>query len=368
MKYHLRFGIVVWLICSALLFAQSNPSSSEQKQESPASNSNTQEPRQTEVEKTDGNVAVSGDKKNPRFGSLDGTWEGDLVFLQEKEPLTRRYRITIQGSSVRVYGVYPQDVEEIKPGKFHIDRVMTNAAIYASDSAHDNEGTWVETQVLAVTLKNGTTLLTNFSRVVNNLDLPLASDHSKFTEAAVGEFNLIETPPPVAAKLQSPTALTPQAAFGSGAMSATSALNQAARAAAVNRGGDYGLGTGSKATAAFGPVEVLTDTKGVDFGPYLQRVIHDVNVVWYNHIPESARAPVMKKGKVTIEFAVLKNGTVAGMKLVSTSGDVALDRGAWTGIAESSPFPPLPSEFGGPYLGVRFTFYYNPDKADLMVR
>jgi len=25
----------------------------------------------------------------------------------------------------------------------------------------------------------------------------------------------------------------------------------------------------------------------------------------------------------------------------------------------------LPNEFGGQYLGLRFAFYYNPDKADL---
>jgi TonB family protein len=177
--------------------------------------------------------------------------------------------------------------------------------------------------------------------------------------------------PPVVAKLQSPPAESAKDAFGSSGLSAGSSIEQAARAAAANRGGyggdsgNYGLGLGRKPTAAMGPLEVLTDTMGVDFGPYLQRVLHDVRVNWYNLIPESARAPIMKKGKVTIEFAILKDGTVAGMTLVSTSGDVALDRGAWGGITASNPFPPLPNEFGGKYLGLRFAFYYNPDKADL---
>jgi outer membrane biosynthesis protein TonB len=36
----------------------------------------------------------------------------------------------------------------------------------------------------------------------------------------------------------------------------------------------------------------------------------------------------MKKGKLAIEFAILKDGTVAGMKLVLPSGDLALDRAA----------------------------------------
>jgi TonB family protein len=116
-----------------------------------------------------------------------------------------------------------------------------------------------------------------------------------------------------------------------------------------------------------GPIEILPDTMGVDFGPYLQRVVHDIRINWYNLIPASARFPVMKKGRVTMEFAILKDGTIAGMRLVSTSGDVALDRGAWEGITASNPFPPLPTEFGGKYIGLRFAFYYNPNRADLDV-
>ncbi len=176
-------------------------------------------------------------------------------------------------------------------------------------------------------------------------------------------------PPNQVAKLQTPPAPNPFAS--NRPLSAGSAINQAAQAVAANRGGyggdsgDYGLGVGKKPTAAMGPLDVLTDTMGVDFGPYLQRVLHDVRVNWYNLIPEAARAPIMKKGKVSIEFAIMKDGTVAGMRLVSTSGDVALDRGAWGGITASNPFPPLPNEFGGQFLALRFHFFYNPDRADL---
>jgi TonB family protein len=183
-------------------------------------------------------------------------------------------------------------------------------------------------------------------------------------------------PPPApnqnqVAKLQTPPALTPKAAFGGSAMSPGAQIAQATRAAAANRGGyggdsgDYGLGQGRKPTAAVGPLEVLSDTMGVDFGPYLQRVLHDVRQNWYNQIPESAKAPIMKKGKLTIEFAIRKDGTITGMQLIATSGDVALDRGAWGGITFSAPFPPLPEDFRGQYLALRFNFFYNPDKADL---
>jgi TonB family protein len=181
-------------------------------------------------------------------------------------------------------------------------------------------------------------------------------------------------PPPdqnQVARLQTPPAERPTPSFNTGAMSAGSAIEQAARAAASNRGGysgdggDYGLGQGKQGGEAIGPMDVLSDTMGVDFGPYLARVLHDVRENWYRIIPESARAPLMKKGKVSIEFAILKNGQVAGLQIVGTSGDVALDRAAYGGITASKPFPPLPTEFGGQYLALRFHFYYNPDKSDI---
>jgi len=180
-------------------------------------------------------------------------------------------------------------------------------------------------------------------------------------------------PPPdqnQVARLQ-PPAERPTPNFNTGAMSAGSAIEQAARAAMSNRGGyggdngDYGLGQGKQGGEAIGPMDVLSDTMGVDFGPYLARVLHDVRENWYRIIPESARAPLMKKGKVSIEFAILKNGQVAGLQIVGTSGDVALDRAAYGGITASKPFPPLPTEFGGQYLALRFHFYYNPDKSDI---
>ena len=100
----------------------------------------------------------------------------------------------------------------------------------------------------------------------------------------------------------------------------------------------------------------------MDFGPYLQRILQDVRENWYHLIPESAS---MKKGKLAIEFAITPDGKVADMRLVASSNDVALDRPAWGSITASNPFPPLPTEFKGPYLALRFRFYYNPDKADL---
>jgi TonB family protein len=155
-----------------------------------------------------------------------------------------------------------------------------------------------------------------------------------------------------------------------GTLSPGSAIDQAARAAAEaglrGRGMAGGFGASAAApTDARGNLDVLSDTMGVDFGPYLARVLQAVRMNWYNLIPEVARPPIMKRGRVAIEFAILKDGTVAGMRVTGPSGDVALDRAAWGGISASNPFPPLPNEFKGQYLALRFRFYYNPDTADL---
>ncbi|MEO5937261.1 MAG: TonB family protein [Terriglobales bacterium] len=151
--------------------------------------------------------------------------------------------------------------------------------------------------------------------------------------------------------------------------SAGSAIDQAARASAQSRGGgvggDYGSVPGSPNTQVRSDIDILSDTMGVDFGPYLQRVLQSVRMNWYNIIPEVARPPLLKRGTVAIEFVINRDGSVAGMRLGGPSGDVSLDRAAWGGITASNPFPPLPSEFRGEYLALRFHFLYNPERNRL---
>jgi TonB family protein len=169
------------------------------------------------------------------------------------------------------------------------------------------------------------------------------------------------------AQLQTPARPNNSFRKYAGPMTAGSAIQQATQAAAENRGGgggqggDFGLGTGQRGRQ-LGALDILSDTQGVDFAPYLQRLLQVVKQNWYLLIPESAE---MKKGKLAIEFAITKDGQVADMRLITSSGDVALDRPAWGSITNSNPFPPLPTQFKGPFLALRFRYYYNPDKADL---
>ena len=102
---------------------------------------------------------------------------------------------------------------------------------------------------------------------------------------------------------------------------------------------------------------ILSDTKGVDFGPYLSRIIFIVRRNWLAVIPESAR--LGEKGRSGVVFEILKDGSVPQLRLVASSGSDPLDRAAVNGIHASVPFPPLPAEFTGNHLVLQFIFLYN---------
>jgi TonB family protein len=180
----------------------------------------------------------------------------------------------------------------------------------------------------------------------------------------------VQPTPPATAQLESAPVPPKKSPFTIASPGAS--VHDAIRSAAAGRGnapvnfggGEYGSGVKPN-VATKGGLEILSDTMGVDFGPYMKRLRYTVQTHWDPLIPESAMPPVMKKGVVVIEFAITKEGKVMGMKLVGSSGDVALDRAAWGAITDAIPLPNLPTQFAGDYLLIRARFYYNPDKNDL---
>jgi len=149
-------------------------------------------------------------------------------------------------------------------------------------------------------------------------------------------------------------------------MSVGDMIRQAERNAIRSNGdnGDNGAGAPVAHPGLQSGVEVLSDTMGVDFGPYLRQVVQATQSSWDLLIPEAARPPLLKKGKVAIQFLIMPDGSIKQMQLVLPSGDVSLDRAAWGGITGAGPFPPLPKQFKGPYLALRFYFLYNEQTGE----
>jgi len=118
-------------------------------------------------------------------------------------------------------------------------------------------------------------------------------------------------------------------------------------------------GGGGSGGAAYGGLEMLTPDQGVDFNAYLQRVYLTVKRNWFAIMPESVE--LGEKGVVVLTFKIMKDGSVPGTEPVinRNSGKEPLDRAAYSSVRASNPFEPLPSQFNGPYIELRFTYLYN---------
>lgn len=103
--------------------------------------------------------------------------------------------------------------------------------------------------------------------------------------------------------------------------------------------------------------QILSDTMGVDFHPYLLRIYLLVRRNWYSVIPEIAR--LGRQGRVALEFSILRDGKVPDLTLRVSSGTDSLDSAALASIRLSSPFPALPPEFPGNDIRLRFVYLYN---------
>ena len=172
------------------------------------------------------------------------------------------------------------------------------------------------------------------------------------------------------AKLETPNMPVPQSGLVlPKTTSPGDAIRDAARGARPNSpvplagsgqipGAGRGGGSAGHGTAGAG-VEILSDTQGVDFNDYLRRVYITVKQNWFAVMPASVQ--LGEQGVVSLQFKIMRDGSVpdGDPQRVFGSGKEPLDRAAISSIRASNPFPTLPAQFKGPYIELRFTYYYN---------
>jgi outer membrane biosynthesis protein TonB len=163
-------------------------------------------------------------------------------------------------------------------------------------------------------------------------------------------------PRPAPPSVELPSAPKPN--FAQNGQSPHDALQNAMRGALSGRSGADIPAPGSAGPLQAG-VQILSDTQGVDFSAYMRKLHYDIQRNWDPLIPEEVQAPLLKKGVVGIIFSILPDGQIGGVKLETTSGDMALDKAAWYAITSEGQFPPLPKQFHGPNLELRVGFFYN---------
>ncbi|HVX65545.1 MAG TPA: TonB family protein [Bryobacteraceae bacterium] len=175
-----------------------------------------------------------------------------------------------------------------------------------------------------------------------------------------------ETPGAASGSGSAPRSLAPRIqAPGTSVMEATRESVRSSHGGVVV--GDYdlqaspGIGRGLAQLPAPGKtataLEMLSDPGGVDFKPYLIRILAAVKRNWLAVIPESARQG--RAGRVLVQFAIARDGYVPKLVIAVPSGADALDRAAVAGISASTPFEPLPSGFKGNQVRLQFSFSYN---------
>lgn len=104
-------------------------------------------------------------------------------------------------------------------------------------------------------------------------------------------------------------------------------------------------------------LQLLSDSTGFDFKPYLMQVLASVRRNWMAVLPESVK--MGRRGQVLIQFIIDRHGAVPKLVIATSSGTEAFDRAAVAGVSMSNPFPPLPAEFKGDQIRVQLAFSYN---------
>lgn len=179
-----------------------------------------------------------------------------------------------------------------------------------------------------------------------------------------------ETPKP-ALKLDSADMPTPHSALNLPPTS-NSSVNQAVRdlaeapsanSRAIVGGGRVSgrSGAGAGGGTAYGGVEMLSPTEGLDWSSYLQRVYVKVKQNWFAIMPESVE--LGERGVVYLTFKIMRNGSVPDDEPIIElkSGKEPLDRAASSSIRTSNPFEPLPSQYTRDYILLRYRYFYNID-------
>jgi TonB family protein len=102
---------------------------------------------------------------------------------------------------------------------------------------------------------------------------------------------------------------------------------------------------------------ILSDTRGVDFGPWLRLIYFRVRDNWYAVIPELIRSGT--QAKVVVIFDVKNNGRIENVQVARSSRLPPYDRAAISSLKLSEPFPQFPVSFSGDRITLQFSYFYN---------
>jgi len=118
-----------------------------------------------------------------------------------------------------------------------------------------------------------------------------------------------------------------------------------------------GEGTGGGGLGGFGPgYGDQIGLSGFPYQYYLQIISDRVSSSWFTSLVDPGISGTFF---ATVYFKILRNGQIVDLKVKESSGIQSLDMSAQRAIQISAPFPPLPSDYEGDYLGIHLIFEHS---------
>jgi hypothetical protein len=149
-------------------------------------------------------AAASTPPAKPRFTRaldtiLNGEWEGSLAMRLPLSATSKRappdasdlvLRLVLNGKDAKVYIKDSDKWIEAMPGQFMLAGALTNGTIIGVTGKGPGPGSWIENWAILVTAADDDAMLTEWTRVVNNLE-PGESVVPAFSMAAAGTLRRV---------------------------------------------------------------------------------------------------------------------------------------------------------------------------------
>ena len=100
---------------------------------------------------------------------------------------------------------------------------------------------------------------------------------------------------------------------------------------------------------------ISLNTKSYKYISYFTHIKRKIELVW--EYPRAA-AEMGQEGSLTLRFTILKDGRLAGVWLIQSSGYRLLDQEAMRAVREAAPFNPIPDRLKKDHLNIMATFTY----------
>lgn len=118
------------------------------------------------------------------------------------------------------------------------------------------------------------------------------------------------------------------------------------------------LDTGAAKEEATADSDTISlDTQEFKYASYFAQIKRKIELVW-SYPPEAGRQGLF--GKLLLKFTILKDGTLADMKLIDSAGHQILDEEALRAVKMASPYPPFPKRIDKEKLNIVASFSYYP--------